>query len=61
MTAMQAGRTAAPARTAAFLAPSAPPHYLRRVARFIVLRAALGGRLSWPAALLMLRWLEAQP
>lgn len=61
MTAMQAGRTAASARIAAPAAPSVPPHYLRRVARFIVLRAALAGRLSWPAALLTLRWLEAQP
>lgn len=54
MTAMQAGRSAAPARTAAPLAPSVPPHYLRRLARLIVLRAALRGRLSWPAALLWL-------
>jgi hypothetical protein len=28
------------------------------MARFIVLRAALRGRLSWPAALLTLQWLE---
>lgn len=58
MTATQAGRTAAPARTAA---PIAPPHYLRRMARFIVLRAALRGRLGWPAALAMLGRLEVQP
>lgn len=61
MTATQAGRSAAPVRTAARLAPSAPPHYLRRVARLIVLRAALAGRIGWPAALLVLHWLEVQP
>jgi hypothetical protein len=58
MTATQAGRLAASARPAA---PLAPPHYLRRVARFIVLRAALRGRLSWPVALAMLTRLEVQP
>lgn len=61
MTATQAGRTAAPVQTPARPAPSAPPHYLRRVARFVVLRAALRGRLSWPVALLMLRLIEVQP
>lgn len=61
MTATQAGRPAAFARPAAPHAPSAPPHYLRRMARFIVLRAALGGRLSWPVALAILSHLEAQP
>lgn len=60
MTATQAGRSAAPARPAAPPSPSAPPHYLRRMARFIVLRAALRGRLSWPAALLMIRLIEVQ-
>lgn len=59
MTAMQVGRSAVPVQTSAHLAPSAPPHYLRRVAGFIVLRAALRGRLSWPVALLVLAWLEA--
>jgi len=54
MTIMHAGRPATPARTVAPLAPLAPPHYLRRLARLIVLRAALKGRLSWPAALLWL-------
>lgn len=58
MTATQAGRLAASVQTPARPAPSAPPHYLRRVARFIVLRAALRGRLSWPAALLVLAWLD---
>jgi hypothetical protein len=61
MTATQAGRSAAPARPAAPSAPSVPSHYLRRMARFIVLRAALRGRLSWPVALLMLRLIEVQP
>jgi hypothetical protein len=59
---MQAGHTAAPVQTPAPLAlnlSSAPPHYLRRLARMVVLRAALRGRLSWPAALLTLQWLEA--
>jgi len=60
MTATQAGRSAASVRTVARPARSAPPHYLRRVARFLVLRAALRGRLSWPVALLMLARLEAQ-
>jgi hypothetical protein len=39
------------------VAPSkegAPSHYLRRVARSIVIRAALRGRLSWHVALPML-------
>lgn len=58
MTATQAGPLAAPAPTPARPAPAAPTHYLRRMARFIVLRAALRGRLSWPAALLTLQWLE---
>ncbi|MFT7723804.1 MAG: hypothetical protein QM788_13410 [Roseateles sp.] len=69
MTATQAGRNAAPApvQTPARPAPntkntsSAPPHYLKRVARFIVLRAAVRGRLGWPAALALLARLEAQP
>lgn len=61
MTATQAGRTAASARPAVPLAPLAPPHYLRRMARLIVLRSALRGRLSWPAAFAVLAWLEVQP
>lgn len=61
MTAMQAGRLAARVQATALSAPSAPPHYLRRMARFIVLRTALKGRLSWPAALLTLQWLEVSP
>jgi hypothetical protein len=55
MTATQAGRSAARVQT------PAPPHDLRRVARFIVLRAAVSGRLAWPAALLVLRRLEIEP
>lgn len=42
---------------AARVAPTsgvAPSHYLRRVARSIIIRGALRGRLSWPVALLML-------
>ncbi|WP_066333940.1 hypothetical protein [Azohydromonas lata] len=31
-----------------------PPHYLRRVARRILLRAALSGRISWLVALPLL-------
>ena len=31
-----------------------PPHYLRRVARSIVIRAAVRGRLSWHVVLPML-------
>lgn len=64
MTALPVGRLAAPVQTPARPAPSAPPHYLRRVARLIVLRAALRGHINWPAALLVLAWLgraEAQP
>lgn len=34
-----------------------PPHYLKRVARSIVLRAALRGRLSWHTALPLLNWI----
>lgn len=60
MTAMQAGRTAAIVQTPGLPAHAAPSHYLRRVARLIVLRAALRGRLSWPAALAMLAFIEVQ-
>lgn len=35
-------------------APYVPEHYVRRVARSIVLRAALRGRLSWHVALPLL-------
>lgn len=63
MIAMQTGRLAAsvhsPARPSLNVS-SAPPHYLRRLARFIVLRAALAGRLSWPVALTVLARLEVQ-
>lgn len=64
MTATQVGRLAASVQTPARATPSAPPHYLRRVARSIVLRAALRGSIGWPAALLVLAWLdlaEVQP
>lgn len=54
MTTTQSGRLAAPVQTPALSLHIAPPHYLRRVARLIVLRAALRGRLSWPVALLVL-------
>lgn len=62
----QAGQTppkaaTAPVQTPAQPAPAsaatrgyAPAHYLRRTARFIVLRAAVRGRIGWPAALAML-------
>ncbi|MFG6449203.1 hypothetical protein ACG0Z6_13270 [Roseateles sp. BYS180W] len=36
------------------------PHYLRRVARVIVLRAALRGRIGWPVALLVLNKIGGQ-
>ena len=44
------------ANTAGISAPCryVPAHYLRRVARSIVLRAALQGRLSWCVALPLL-------
>ena len=58
MTATQAGRLAASVQTPGLSAPSAPSQYLRRVARFIVLRSAVRGRLSWPVALLLLRQLD---
>lgn len=58
MTAMQVGRPAASVRATAQTAPLAPPHYLRRVARLVVLRAAVKGRLSWLVALMLLRYLE---
>jgi len=35
-----------------------PPHYLRRVARSIVIRAAVRGRLSWHVALPLLAKIE---
>lgn len=53
MTILTHGHRAAPAPTV-----GAPSHYLRRVARFIILRAALRGRLSWPVALVMLGLVE---
>jgi hypothetical protein len=53
MTILTHGHRAAPAPMV-----GAPAHYLRRVARSIVLRAALRGKLSWPVALAMLAYLE---
>lgn len=43
-------------------APSSyvPSHYLRRLARSIVLRAALRGRISWHAALALLSTINGQ-
>jgi len=43
-------------------APSSyvPPHYLRRLARSIVLRAALKGRMSWHAALPLLSHIDGR-
>lgn len=54
MTTHTAGKpgTAAPSST------YTPTHYLRRVARSIVLRAAVRGRLSWHAALPLLRRID---
>lgn len=60
MTAMQAGRTAAPVQTPGLSAHIAPSHYLRRLARSLVVRAALRGRLSWSVAFAMLAHLEVQ-
>lgn len=45
-------------RTPAQSSPYVPSHYLRRVARSIVLRAAVRGRLSWVVALQVLALLE---
>ena len=53
-----AGQPGAVARTAAPAAPYVPAHYLRRVARSIVLRAAVRGRLPWRVALPLLDRLE---
>lgn len=44
-------RTAGKPGSAAPSSTYTPTHYLRRVARSIVLRAALRGRLSWHVAL----------
>ena len=49
----------APAGTPA-LSGYVPPHYLRRVARSIVLRAALNGRLSWHVALPVLNRIDGR-
>lgn len=46
-----------PSRTSA-PAGDPPPHYLRRVARSILLRAAVKGRISWFVALQLLALLE---
>ena len=35
-----------------------PPHYIRRVARGIILRAALRGRISWFVALPLLAQID---
>ena len=53
MTINVSGRRAAPAPI-----DGAPAHYLRRVARIIILRAALRGRISWHVALPMLAMIE---
>lgn len=45
---------AQPAPASAATRGYAPAHYLRRTARFVILRAAVRGRLGWPAALAML-------
>lgn len=45
-------------RTSAQLSPYVPSHYLRRVARSILLRAAVKGRISWIVALQMLALLD---
>ncbi|MBT9456147.1 MAG: hypothetical protein IV097_05960 [Burkholderiaceae bacterium] len=55
MTIITHGHRAAPAPIV-----GAPSHYLRRVARSIVLRTALRGRLSWSAAFMLLALLETQ-
>ena len=47
-----------PSRAAAAPGGDAPPHYLRRVARSILLRAAVKGRISWIVALQMLALLD---
>ena len=50
-----------PSRTSA-PAGNPPPHYLRRVARSILLRAAVKGRISWIVALQLLAHLDgSQP
>lgn len=40
--------------------PYVPPHFLRRKAREIVLRAALRGRISWCVALPLLEQIGGQ-
>lgn len=51
-------RTADKPGPAAPSSTDAPTHFLRRLARSIVLRAALRGRLAWPVALPLLARLE---
>jgi hypothetical protein len=53
MTTRKPGTSGAAARIPA-PAHYTPPHYLKRVARSIVLRAALRGRVSWHVALPLL-------
>ena len=45
-------------RTSAQPSPYVPSHYLRRVARSILMRAAVKGRISWIVALQMLALVE---
>lgn len=48
-------KTSTPGRLASVRATTgAPAHYLRRLARTVVLRAAVRGRLSWHVALPLL-------
>lgn len=47
---------AAPARHAHNTEP--PPHFMRRVARQVIVRAAVRGRLSWPVALHILALID---
>ena len=48
MTTSKAGASAA---ACAKPAHTPPPHYARRLARFLILKSAVSGRLSWHVAL----------
>jgi hypothetical protein len=53
-TAHAGGTLRLPAQSSSSPSSYVPPHYLRRVARRIVLRAAMRGRISWCTALPLL-------
>jgi hypothetical protein len=59
-TAHAGGTLRIPAQSSSSPSSYVPPHFLRRKAREIVLRAALRGRISWLVALPLLEQIGGQ-